>query len=209
MYGNSVEEAKKLYKYICEKDGISSLKIKSDPSLTVDMMGESNGFLPVWMIKAEELWSILYDDKMWSVSYKVDSDSVCGLSVSDDLSNGGFLEREGGGEGFPVSLRFLLGRLALFEIIGVNNKLAFIKEETRIYYNYNEDNDTIELLDRSSLQRLSYVSIMGIMSNALDAVRKKVPVADYDSYISEKRDSVFDKNRGRNDINDNLAQSPN
>lgn len=206
MYGNSVEEARKLYRYICEKEGVSSLKVKSDPSLTVDMMGEVNGFLPVWMIKAEELWSILYDKKMWSVSYKVDSDSVCGLSVSDDLNGEKGVERDG--EGFPVSLRFLLGRLALFEIIGINNKLAFIKEETRIYYNYNENDDTIELLDRSSLQRLSYVSIMGIMKNALDAVSKKVPVSDYNDYISEKTRVVADRSRGRNDIDSNNERSP-
>lgn len=206
MYGNSVEEAKKLYKYICEKEGISSVKVKSDPSLTVDMMGEVNGFLPVWMIKAEELWSILSDKKMWSASYKVDSDSVCGLSVNDNFSDVNFSDK--GDDGLPICLRFLLGRLALFEIVGVNNKLAFIKEETRIYYNYNEEDDTLELLDRSSLQRLSYVSIMSMMKDALDVVSKKVPVSDYDNYISDKTGVDIDKGRSRGELGNNGEQSP-
>lgn len=200
MYGNSVDEAKRLFKYICEKEGISSVKVKSDPSLTVDMMGENKGFLSVWMIKAEEYWSILSDKKMWSASYKVEPDSVCGLSVCDNDSDLNFSDKER--DGLPISLRFLFCRFALRDILEINNNMAFIKEDTRIYYNYNEDDDTLELLDRSSLQRLSYVSMMGMMKDALDIVSKKVPVSDYNNYIEDEKSKI------KSDIDLRNEQSP-
>jgi len=186
MYGNSVESASELFKYVCEKNGISSVMVKSDPSLSMDMMGESKGFLPIWMIKCEEYWSILSNKKMWSTTYKIDSDSVCGVRVENNGDDFSDIKNDE----LPVSLRFLLCSFAMKDIVAIENKMAYIKEDTRIYYNYNEESDTMELLDSGALQRLSFVSIMGVMKESLDKVQNKVPASDYDQYLQNSRDKI-------------------
>ncbi|EKP0310305.1 hypothetical protein ACTG16_23860 [Aeromonas sp. 23P] len=201
MYGNTVGDAANLFKYLCGKHGISAVNVRSDEALTMDMMGEPKGFLPIWMIKVEQYWSILSDKKIWSAKYRLDDDSVCGVVAEDN--NDDFSDVRS--DGLPVSLRYLFGKFAMQDMIAVENNVAFIKDDTRIYYNLNEENNEMELLDAASYKRLSFISIMHVMSESLDKMHQKAPVADYEAYLDDSTSRIkegVESSRGIKQDND-------
>lgn len=187
MYGNTVEDAADLFKYVCGKHGISAVNIRSDEALTMDMMGEPKGFLPIWMIKAEQYWSIFSDNKMWSATYRLDDNTVCGVAVENNDSEFSSVQSDG----IPVSLRYLFCKFAMQDIIAIDNNMAFIKDDTRIYYNLNEETNEIELLDPASYKRLSFISIMNVMGESLDKMHQKAPPSDYDAYLEDSKDKLL------------------
>lgn len=186
MYGNTVEDAVKLFKHVCGKHGISAVNIRSDEALTMDMMGEPKGFLPIWMIKAEQYWSILSDKKMWSATYRLDDNSVCGVVAEDNGDEFSDVQSDG----LPVSLRYLFCKFAMQDMIAIEKNVAFIKDDTRIYYNLNEETNEMELLDPASYKRLSFISIMNVMSESLDKMHQKAPSSDYDAYLDDSKGRI-------------------
>lgn len=103
--------------------------------MILPFFNSSDGLLPIWMIKSDEMSVSAYGLRLWDVVYEGAQDSICGLSCKDKA------EAESSYDAYPVAsedeipyaLRFLLCQQALVENMIFKGRTFEYKDLTGLY----------------------------------------------------------------------------
>lgn len=117
---------------ITVKNKISDYKVnKSDSSLSILDMSQKGAWLEPWMIKSEEIYTVLTGDRLFDTLYKEDSTSISNIKAMDIKEAQKELDIEFDKiDEPPVSLKLLICETAFNSIfdIDLKNKIVKLKE---------------------------------------------------------------------------------
>ena len=132
-----IEGAEELFKEVIERNKLGHVVPKSNPSFTLSDMGSKYFWLAPWMIKTEELWTTLTEERLWDTYYKPDNDTVSGIIVEnlqdseekiEGVENLSELIEQNNEKDLPVTLKYLVAEMAFASSISIENGFAILKE---------------------------------------------------------------------------------
>lgn len=122
-----LKSAISLFHDIIVTNDVSSKKIANNQKLTIFDMSQSGAWLEPWMIKTEEIFTLLTGERLFNVLYKEDERSIVGLVAQDYKAIKDLDEKKLDKVGeTPVSLKYLVGELAFNQLVSIENELAII-----------------------------------------------------------------------------------
>ena len=117
----NTESAIALFNDIVINNDLQNTKVnKEDSALSLPDMSQSGAWLEPWMIKTEEVYSLLTGERLFDVLYKEDENSIIGLKSKnvdeiDEYTNEKIEEA-------PISLKYLVGELAFKNMFKIDLK---------------------------------------------------------------------------------------
>lgn len=145
--GAEVKHASNIFKSIIMSNGIEKYRLKEwSPSIRLHHMTDADGWLPIWMLRSDEISIALLGERMWNVAYQADIECIEGVNAINmskvDMSKPGidaYTKTKLIGREVPAALRLMLCQHALvssLELIG--NELVIKKIKGLGFYGLNK-----------------------------------------------------------------------
>lgn len=178
MKKSNTESAIALFNDIITNNDLRGAKVNTEDSkLSISDMSQSGAWLEPWMIKTEEVYTLLTGDRLFDVLYEDNEDSIIGLKSKDVDKIDEYTKEKI--EDSPVSLKYLVGELAFKSLFKIENNIAKIIAPS------------ISLIDseiKGFYQPLGQEDIISLsLKGYLDKAKTAILNLSYENEILEKR----------------------
>lgn len=188
-----IEKANNLYTRVVDELGIDDFQIGNfeDVDCPISNVVEPTGFLPQWMLKADEISMTLFNTRIWDVRYISTSDSLCEIIPSLPEATDGVFDPASYDQ-YPIDndikpgLVYLIAKLSVVESLDINFSEKTCKLKPLIgRYLFSEPVNNLKLINLPSPAQLSIQNFGNFLATIRPTLQRFIPAPKVDIKPSE------------------------